>query len=341
MVDDGYGLAEMIMAKNGFGDMERVAVVVPVKGIPFYFVKCIGSLLNLDYPDYEIIIIDDGLEPGILLALQNFKGRIRILNSDNLGPSFARNLAAKSTDARLIAFTDSDCVVDRAWLKELVRALNQIPDAASCGGIQKTPDDATKFQKDVFRAFEKSGTISEYMRKGNKDDRVIEVNHNASCNVIYKRDVFLKEGGFPEDLWPGEDVEFDLRLKKKGYKIIFNPKALVYHYRPENMLKVIQMMRRYGMAQAFLIRRYGIFRKVQLVPFLLILSILAMLLTGVKGLIAGVILLIWGLLISGVYFFFLRVEHIFLMMIVFWNYGFLKGLFAKNPLNVDSRGYPR
>ncbi|MFH1398314.1 MAG: glycosyltransferase [Candidatus Omnitrophota bacterium] len=302
---------------------EKVAVIVPVKGIPYYFVKCVASLLKLDYPDYEVIIIDDGLNPGILKALENFKNRIRILKSDCRGPSFARNLAARSTDARLIAFTDSDCIVDRFWLKELVKALNQFPDAASCGGIQKIPADATKFQKHVFAALEKSEAVSEYIRKGNKDDQIIEVKHNASCNVIYKRDVFLKEGGFFEGLWPGEDVEFDCRLKKKGYKLIFDPKALVYHYRPENLKKFIQMMYRYGWAQAVLVRRYGFFRIIQFVPFLafLIVFFLVLYFEPVKILILPVLLFLLfylkpsGLLLGGLGF-------------IAWNAGFLKGLIS-------------
>ncbi len=319
---------------------KKVAVVVPVKGVPYYFVKCIASLLTLDYPDYEIIIVDDGLEPGIFRALENFKDRVRILKSDSKGPSFARNLAVRSTNAQLIAFTDSDCVVDSSWLKELVKGLDQFSDAVSCGGIQKIPDDSTKFQKDVFAAFKKSEAVSEYIRKGNKDDQIIEVKHNASCNVIYKRDVFLKEGGFFEGLWPGEDVEFDCRLKKKGYKLVFNPKALVNHYRPENMKKFIQMMYRYGKVQAFLVKKYGIFRKVQLVPFLLLLSILAIALTGIKGFTVGVIFLIWSLLFLGAYLLSLNLEYIFLIMIVSWNAGFFRGLLSKNPLsNINSLDY--
>ncbi|MBU0504191.1 MAG: glycosyltransferase [Candidatus Omnitrophota bacterium] len=310
---------------------QKVAVIVPVKGIPYYFVKCMASLLALDYPDYELIVVDDGLEPGILSALSKFSEKVRILKSESRGPSFARNLAASNTDAGLIAFTDSDCVLERSWLKELVKGLEQFPEAVSCGGIQKSPDDASKFQKDVFSAFHKTGRVCEYMRSASVD-QVTEVDHNASCNVIYKRDIFLKEGGFFEGLWPGEDVELDCRLRKKGLKIVFNPKAVVYHYRPESLKKVYQMMLRYGMVQAFLIKKYGIFRKVQLVPFILLFFIMIMLLTGIKGLTVGLILLIWGLLILVAYFLSLRAVIIFLITIVSWNAGFLKGLFMKSPL---------
>lgn len=61
---------------------------------------------------------------------------------------------------------------------------------------------------------------------------------------MYKRDTFLECGGFLDELWPGEDVELDYRLKKKGYHLICNPGAVVYHYRPKKLAVFLAMMYR-------------------------------------------------------------------------------------------------
>ncbi len=175
----------------------------------------------------------------------------------------------KSTDVEFLAFTDSDCIVDKNWLTELLKGFREYPEAVSCGGAQKLPEDATNFEKKVFLFMKKAGFFSEYARQA-KDANITEVNHNASCCVMYKREVFLKEGGFLEGLWPGEDVELDYRLREKGYKLLFNPRAVIYHYRSKSLKSFLKMMDRYGRAQGYLVRKYGIFRKIQLVPFLVL-----------------------------------------------------------------------
>lgn len=129
---------------------ERIAVIVPAKANPRKIDKCIESLLALRYPGLEVILVDDGLEKDALYLLGNFKDKIRIIKSDSRGPSAARNLAAKTTAAEYIAFTDSDCFADKGWLEELIRVFREYPDAVSCGGTQELPRDATRFEKGIF-----------------------------------------------------------------------------------------------------------------------------------------------------------------------------------------------
>ena len=302
---------------------EKICVIIPARGRAEKIERCIRSILEVRYPKTEIIIVDDGLGGDPLRLLDNFKDRIKIFKSGLKGPSYARNLAAKNTDAPLLAFTDSDCIVDREWLTELTKGLQEYPDAVSCGGAQKIPDDASAFEKRVYLFMKNVGFVTDYMR-GSGGEEVIEVNHNASCNVMYKREAFLKENGFMEGLWPGEDVEFDYRLRKKGYRIVFNPKAIVYHYRPDDIKKFSDMMYRYGKVQALLVKKYGFFRKIHLVPlsFFLLLSLLVLACLRIEFF--GIAVLVPAILIA-LAFDFIR----FLFITLFsWNWGFLRGLFS-------------
>ncbi|MBU1122028.1 MAG: glycosyltransferase, partial [Candidatus Omnitrophica bacterium] len=242
----------------------KICVIIPVKGEGLKIAECLNSIFELDYSVFEIIVVDDGLQDNGLAAINSFNDQIKILKSDSRGPSYARNLAARQTDARFVAFTDGDCIVDKSWLKELMRGFSKFPDAVACGGRQLLPQDAEEFEKKVYLFMKKVGFITDYMNK--REDDIIEVNHNPSCNVIYKKDVFLREGGFLEGLWPGEDVELDYRLRRKGYKMLFNPRAIVYHYKPKNMADFSRMMYRYGEAQGMLVRKYGLFRKIHFIP---------------------------------------------------------------------------
>ena len=188
--------------------MSKICVIVPMRGYSDYLEKTVKSLIEIDYHDYDIIYVDDGLDEAAIAILKLYPDKIRIIKCDGRGPSYARNLGAENTDAEYVAFTDSDCIVDKNWLKELMKGFEEAPDAVSCGGVQDIPSDATDFEKTAFLFMRKIGFVTDYMRTGAGLEMKM-VKHNASCNVMYKRNVFLQEGGFFEGLWPGEDVEFD------------------------------------------------------------------------------------------------------------------------------------
>jgi cellulose synthase/poly-beta-1,6-N-acetylglucosamine synthase-like glycosyltransferase len=312
-------------------DIPKIAVIVPAKGEAPYLDKCIDSILKLTYPYFDIIVVDDGLTENAKRRMERFRDQVTILSSSREGPSHCRNIGANFTDAKFLAFTDSDCYVDKDWLKELMRGFLVYPEAAGCGGTQKLPEEATKFEQRSFLFMRKVGFLTDYMRSA-KSGKIIEVDHNASCNVMYKREIFLEAGGFLEGLWPGEDVELDYRLKRKGYDIAFNPQAVVYHHRPKNIKSLLSMMYRYGKAQGILVCRYGIFRKIQLttfisVFFLLVLTVLAFLNVSIMLLVVlGAVILIL------LYFLDISLFALFVLAGIWWNYGFIMGLTKRHPL---------
>jgi cellulose synthase/poly-beta-1,6-N-acetylglucosamine synthase-like glycosyltransferase len=123
----------------------------------------------------------------------------------------------------------------------------------------------------VDKVFNLLGFVVDYSRK---KPRLGLIDHNASCNVIYRRSVLIQVGGFDEALWPGEDVELDYRITKEGYRLVQNPNVAVWHKRPSNFPLFNAMMYKYGQAQAYLVLRYGPFRKIHFIPFVLPIALL-------------------------------------------------------------------
>ena len=93
---------------------------------------CLGSLQHLHYPDYEVIFIDDGSKDNTQEIMKEFP-RVRNIVQVNRGLSAARNAGIAAAKGEVVAFTDSDCMVDRDWLYFLVHTLLSA-DFAAVGG---------------------------------------------------------------------------------------------------------------------------------------------------------------------------------------------------------------
>jgi len=159
-----------------------------------------------------------------------------------------------------------------------------------------------------------------------------ETEHNPSCNSMYRKEVLRDVGGFDETLWPGEDVELDLKITTQGYRLIYNPEAVVYHYRPGNYIDFGRMMLRYGACQWYLVRKYGFFRRIHYVPVLVILGLgLMMAALAWNPEVWPIILVPWPLLLGWFYIRTLSlktsVQFAYLMMITLtnWHWGFFTG----------------
>jgi len=302
-----------------------VSIIIAAKDAEKTIEKCIGSILGLDYKDYELVIVNDGSADRTAEILKKYGQKIKIItNPFPLGPSESRNLAAREAQSEYLVFIDADCMVKKDWICQLLEGFKAYPFAAACGGSQRLPDDASNFQKKTFLFMKKVGFITEYVKSGSE---IKEVKHNPSCNVMYRREVLLKENGFLKGLWPGEDVELDYRLKKKGYNLVFNPGAVVYHYRQEGLKPFLKMMYRYGYAQGFLVRRHGLFRKLHFLPLFTICAVIFLFYAFSKSLFLGLGLISASLLfILGYFVFDFSIFILAVLGSLFWHVGFLSGL---------------
>lgn len=303
-----------------------ISIVIPARNEERVLGKCLDSLLRLNYANYEIVIVNDGSTDGTERILRQYP--VQVLNTSGVGPSRGRNLGTQLARGEFVAFTDADCLLHPEWLTELLKGF-ETEKVAGVGGDQQSPADESPFGRRVQSFMKAIGFVADYMRDV---PTVREVAHNPTCNVIYRKRVLEESGGFLETLWPGEDAELDHRLKQAGYSLVYNPEAIVYHYRPSTLRAYGKMMYRYGEAQAFLVKKYGPYRFIHFEPLALIVLAL---LWGIMwrydkrwawglmalGIVLSCIIITWrtkGGLVSNLV--------LLIYTLVGWNLGFLKGL---------------
>lgn len=211
--------------------------------------RCLESLKHVNYPDYEVILVDDGSKDNTqeIAAKHSWVVNIKQVNK---GLSVARNVGAQAAQGEIIAYTDSDCMADPDWLYYLVGTLIS-GDYAGVGGPNISPPAEDWIQACVAAA---PGGPNHVLLT----DVIAE--HIPGCNMAFYKWAFEKVGGFdPEYRKAGDDVDFCWRLQQEGQVIAFSPSAIVWHYRRFTLDAFRKQQEGYGEAESLLRFKHLVF----------------------------------------------------------------------------------
>lgn len=211
--------------------------------------QCLESLGKIDYPNFEVILVDDGSTDDTRDIAARFP-HVRYFHQTNHGLSHARNHGGAVAQGEIFAYTDSDCMADPDWLYYLLSTLLS-GDYAGVGGPNVSPPARNWVQACVAAA---PGGPSHVLLT----DTVAE--HIPGCNMAWYRWAFESIGGFdPEYHKAGDDVDFCWRVQQAGHEIAFSPTALVWHYRRFTLRAFRKQQEGYGEAESMLRFKHLIF----------------------------------------------------------------------------------
>lgn len=203
-------------------ELPFVSIVIPFYNAQKTLEKCVASLLNLNFERerYEIILVNDCSTDDSVAMANRFTALHPNINMINLnersGVNAARNRGILSAKGEIIAFTDSDCVVDAQWLKALVNRF----DEADVGGVHGKTLPSGSSKSILFRVDAPVSTGGFF---------------HETCNIAYRKDVLISIGLFdgrfssPPWLYHRGDSDVAFSVEEKGLRILYEPEAIVYH----------------------------------------------------------------------------------------------------------------
>lgn len=206
---------------------------------------CLESLIRVDYPNYEVIVVNDGSTDNLEQIVKEYP--VRLITTANMGLSNARNTGMMHSRGEIIAYIDDDAYADKDWLNYLSYAFTHSTHAA-IGGPNIVPPEDGIISKCV--AASPGGPTHVLIT-----DEIAE--HIPGCNMAILKKALTKIGGFdPVFRAAGDDVDICWRLQEAGYTIGFHHSAVVWHHRRNSIKAYWKQQKGYGKAEALLEKKW-------------------------------------------------------------------------------------
>lgn len=221
--------------------IEKVSIIIPMYNAEDNIEKCLQSIINQEYSNIEILIINDGSTDSSIEIVNKYieyDSRIIIINQKNEGRSSARNAGISASSGKYIMFVDSDDWVELEMIKEMVRMVENNKLDIAMSTIRYITDFKTyirKFPWDNNKIFEGDEIINEFyphlLTSINYKGDTIEEISGSVCRAIYLSSI-IKENSivFDNHIAIGEDKLFNLEYILHANKILITNKAY-YNYR--------------------------------------------------------------------------------------------------------------
>jgi cellulose synthase/poly-beta-1,6-N-acetylglucosamine synthase-like glycosyltransferase len=222
-----------------------ISIIIPCKEIDAYTKESIIGCKNLDYPNYEIIVLPDQ-------SSENIDG-VRVLPTGPISPGAKRNIGVREANGVYCAFIDNDAYPRQDWLKNALKYLEN-SQIGGVGGPGLTPQTDNELQKAggyVLSSFMVGNLSNRYKTKSSFESDDIH-----SCNFIAPKSVIIEAGGWNEKYWPGEDTLMCLAIKKIGKKLIESSDVIVYHHRRSLFRPHLKQHSRFGEHRGFFAKKF-------------------------------------------------------------------------------------
>ena len=226
----------------------KISVIIPVYNKEKTLKQCLSSVLNQTYKNYEVIIVDNNSNDKSKEIIREFgkkNKKMRYLFESKISRGAARRKGGVNAKGEIILMIDSDCIVPKNWIKEIIEPIIKYKQVAVQGMIKPTV--LNYWSRHIQEENKKS--IKKMLKEG-------EFNWLRTGNFAIKRSVLRDVGYTNPDLVYAEDEELMVKLRLKNYKLYFK-NTVVFHDYPKNPLELFKKKFKYGEWTSKIRKMYG------------------------------------------------------------------------------------
>lgn len=208
--------------------MPDISVIILTLNAEKHIEKQIAALNNQTYPLKEILVVDSESTDSTVEICSRMGARVLSVKRSDFNHGGTRDYAMRNSAGEYVLFMTHDALpCDEKLVEKLAAALSQSPRMAAVYGRQLPKDDATYMER-LVRKFNYPDISHEYS-KTDIQQRGIKAFFMSDVCAMYKRDAYLRIGGFETDIKTNEDMFFAAAAIRNGYSIGYAAEACVYH----------------------------------------------------------------------------------------------------------------
>ncbi|MHC1702326.1 MAG: glycosyltransferase family 2 protein [Tenuifilaceae bacterium] len=228
------------------------SIIVPTFNRPDEVDELMASLIHQTYHEFELILADGSPTELLVEIINKYKSQLTVqhLHRPYLGISDSRNLGCQHANGQYFIFLDSDCVLPKTYLENVLKGINDNQFDAF-GGPDAADESFTPLQKAI--SYSMTSILTTGGIRGKK--KHVGQFHPRGFNMGISKEVFEKTNGY-SSLKCAEDIEFSIRIIKLGFKTGLIPEAFVYHKRRTTFKAFFKQVFRFGAARINIYKLY-------------------------------------------------------------------------------------
>ena len=211
----------------------QTSVIIPTWNGIEYIEDCLNSLLNQDYPDFEIIVVDNASSDGTPgWVAERFPTVTVIRNERNLGFAGGVNAGLRASKGDVLILFNQDACAQPGWVRDMVLGLTASPDVGIVGckiyywGAKTIWHAGVIFPDPRMQVIHRGDGETDH----GQYEQPVDVDAVTGAAMAIRRDVVTEIGLLDEDFFVYfEDIDFCLRAKEAGYRVVYLPQAVAQH----------------------------------------------------------------------------------------------------------------
>ena len=226
-----------------------VSIVIACPNRSWMLDECLAAIEAQTYGRWEAIVLPDGEEKS------EPSEKVRWIPTGKVRPAEKRNIGIKAAKGEIVAFIDDDAYPDSRWLEHAVKYFGE-ESIGAVGGPGVTPPGDKWLSKVGGRVYDNVLVSGNYRYRYKAGGVRKDVEDYPSCNLLVRRDVLEKIGGYRTDFWPGEDTLLCKDILDMWKRIIYDPWVVVYHHRRALFAPHLRQLGRYGFHRGYFCKRF-------------------------------------------------------------------------------------